>query len=66
VPDRLAALATQVEAITLRIRTLGLSRAAEDLGKVSSELRRLGVELKRGARDGQDHPQPDDRSRRTT
>jgi hypothetical protein len=47
VPERLAALAVQVEAITRRIRTLGLSRTAEDLHQVSSELRRLGGELMR-------------------
>jgi len=35
-----------LEAIALRIRTLGLVRAAEDLAKVSAELRRLcGTEL---------------------
>jgi hypothetical protein len=41
VQDALTSLASRIEAITRRIRTLGLSRAAEDLAKVSTELRRL-------------------------
>ena len=41
VQDRLAALATRLEAIARRIRTLGLLRTAEDLSKVSAELRGL-------------------------
>jgi hypothetical protein len=36
-------LATRLEAIALRIRTLGLVRAAEDLSQVSAELRKLSV-----------------------
>ncbi|HEV3030405.1 MAG TPA: hypothetical protein VG319_02125 [Polyangia bacterium] len=39
--ERLTHLASRLEAIALRIRTLGLMRAAEDLAKVSAELRRL-------------------------
>ena len=39
--DSLTTLADRLEAVTLRIRTLGLSRAAEDLRGVSTELRRL-------------------------
>lgn len=39
--ERLTHLASRLEAIALRIRTLGLVRAAEDLAKVSAELRRL-------------------------
>ena len=39
----MAALATRLEAIALRIRTLGLVRAAEDLVHVSAELRKLSV-----------------------
>jgi hypothetical protein len=39
--ERLTALASRLEAIALRIRTLGLVRAAEDLSKVSAELRLL-------------------------
>jgi len=42
VQERLTALASRLEAITLRIRTLGLARAAEDLKKLSLELRCLG------------------------
>ena len=42
VQERLAALAHRLEAIALRIRTLGLLRTAEDLAKVSAERRRLG------------------------
>ena len=42
VQERLTALASRLEAITLRIRTLGLTRAAEDLKKLSLELRCLG------------------------
>jgi hypothetical protein len=41
VQDKLAALETQLEAIALRIGTLGLTRAADDLRKVSAELGRL-------------------------
>jgi hypothetical protein len=41
VQERLGALAGRLEAITRRIATLGLARAADDLRKVSSELRRL-------------------------
>jgi hypothetical protein len=41
VQDSLTHLASRLEAIALRIRTLGLVRAAEDLSKVSAELRRL-------------------------
>jgi hypothetical protein len=41
VQERLTHLASRLEAIALRIRTLGLVRAAEDLAKVSAELRRL-------------------------
>jgi hypothetical protein len=44
VQERLPALAVKVEAITRQIRTLGLSRAAEDLEKVATELRRLARE----------------------
>jgi hypothetical protein len=40
VQERLTHLASRLEAIALRIRTLGLVRAAEDLAKVSAELRR--------------------------
>ena len=43
VQDALIILADRIEAITRRIRTLGLSRAAEDLGKVSTELRRIAT-----------------------
>jgi hypothetical protein len=43
VREKLAALATRLEAIALRIRTLGLVRAAEDLVHVSAELRKLSV-----------------------
>lgn len=39
--DSLTALAARLEAVTLRIQTLGLVRAAEDLRKVATELRRL-------------------------
>ena len=39
--ESLTTLAERLEAVTLRIRTLGLSRAAEDLRGVSTELRRL-------------------------
>lgn len=46
VQERLAALAVQVEALTRRIRTIGLSRAAEDLDRVSNELRRLTGEAR--------------------
>ena len=42
VQEKLTALASRLEAITLRIRTLGLTRAAEDLTKLSLELRCLG------------------------
>ena len=41
VQERLATLAAQLEAITTRIRAAGLARAADDLDKVSAELRRL-------------------------
>jgi hypothetical protein len=41
VQERLTAPATRLEVIALRTRTLGLVRAAEDLSKVSAELRRL-------------------------
>jgi hypothetical protein len=41
VAETLSALASRLEAIAARIRMLGLLRAAEDLGKVSAELRRL-------------------------
>jgi hypothetical protein len=41
VQESLTTLAERLEAVTLRIRTLGLSRAAEDLRGVSTELRRL-------------------------
>jgi hypothetical protein len=43
VRERLTALATRLEAIALRIRTLGLVRAAEDLAQISAELRKLSV-----------------------
>jgi hypothetical protein len=38
---RLAALETRLDSIALRIRTLGLARAADDLTCVAAELRRL-------------------------
>jgi hypothetical protein len=41
VQEKLAALERQLDAISLRLRTLGLGRAAEDLGKVSAELHKL-------------------------
>jgi hypothetical protein len=42
VQDKLGTLAAQLDAIIRRIRTLGLTRAADDLLRVSLELRRLG------------------------
>jgi hypothetical protein len=58
VQDRLSTLASQLEAITLRIRAVGLARAADDLVKVSAELRRLqrlsGLPAVRA--DGDDRP----------
>jgi hypothetical protein len=45
VQERLAALVTLLEAVTVRVRTLGLARTAEDLAKVTSELRRLRHEV---------------------
>jgi hypothetical protein len=57
VQERLPALAVKVEAITRQIRMLGLSRAAEDLEKVATELRRLGREAAaRVARDEEHCP----------
>jgi hypothetical protein len=57
VQERLPALAVKVEAITRQIRTLGLSRAAEDLQKVAAELRRLAREAaSRTARDDEQRP----------
>jgi hypothetical protein len=44
VQERLTALAMRLEAIASRIRTIGLTRAAEDLAKISAELRRLGAD----------------------
>ncbi|HVU52139.1 MAG TPA: hypothetical protein VHL80_15680 [Polyangia bacterium] len=41
VREKLTALAARLEAIALRIRTIGLVRAAEDLSYVSAELRKL-------------------------
>jgi hypothetical protein len=43
VRERLIDLAGHLDVIARRIRTLGLVRAAEDLAKVASELRRLGA-----------------------
>jgi hypothetical protein len=48
VQERLTALASRLEAITLRIRTIGLTRAAEDLKKLSLELRCLGDDASDG------------------
>jgi hypothetical protein len=45
VQDSLTVLADRLEAVTLRIQTLGLARAAEDLRKVATELRRLARAL---------------------
>lgn len=39
---RLIDLASRLEVISHRIRTLGLVRAAEDLASVGAELRRIG------------------------
>jgi hypothetical protein len=52
VQDTLTALAERLEAVTLRIRTIGLCRAADDLRKVSTELRRLALAPTTGARPG--------------
>jgi hypothetical protein len=41
VQEKLGTLAAQLDAIIRRIRTLGLARAADDLVKVSAELRAL-------------------------
>jgi hypothetical protein len=40
---RLGDLASRLDVIAHRIRTLGLVRAAEDLVSISAELRRLGL-----------------------
>jgi hypothetical protein len=57
----------QLEAITRQIRTLGLSRAAEDLHKVSSELRRLEGEVSGSAARAEEGPaQPRETPGRST
>ena len=59
VQEKLAALVTLLEAVTVRVKTLGLSRTAEDLHRVTLELRSMGIEVARkSATDGRaDWPQ---------
>jgi hypothetical protein len=45
VQEKLSSLATLLDAITVRVKALGLSRTAEDLRTIATELRRLGYEL---------------------
>jgi hypothetical protein len=45
VQEKLGTLAAQLDAIIRRIRTLGLTRAADDLVRVSAELRALRLAL---------------------
>jgi hypothetical protein len=45
VQEKLGTLAAQLDAIIRRIRTLGLTRAADDLVRVSDELRQLRTAL---------------------
>lgn len=43
--EKLSALLTLLEAITVRVTTLGLSRTAEDLRRIAVELRRMREEV---------------------
>jgi hypothetical protein len=43
--EKLSALVTLLEAITVRVTTLGLSRTAEDLRRITTELRRMRAEV---------------------
>jgi hypothetical protein len=45
VEEKLAALVTLLEAVTVRVKALGLSRTAEDLHRVTRELRGMGIEV---------------------
>ena len=49
VQEKLAALVTLLEAVTVRVKTLGLSRTAEDLHRVTLELRSMGIEVARNS-----------------
>jgi len=51
VQENLSSLVTLLDAITVRVKALGLSRTAEDLRRIATELRRLGNEFE-GARAG--------------
>jgi hypothetical protein len=58
VQEKLGTLAAQLDAIIRRIRTLGLTRAADDLVRVSAELRalRLALPSRTGGASGQPTP----------
>jgi hypothetical protein len=56
VQEKLGTLATQLDAIIRRIRTLGLSRAADDLVRVSAELRALRLALPSRTAQSSEHP----------
>jgi hypothetical protein len=47
VEEKLAALVTLLEALTVRVKALGQSRTAEDLHRVTRELRGLRIEVAR-------------------